>query len=122
MTSLAWLVLSITWFVTVAFLVLLLILVLRYCKGLIREIVEAQKPVLLRQLDLVDKATAIAASSDIAGYQGIQVMDQYASGYDEGSFDPSPEAEARREAERMNQDPEDVGVTENAELDSLLLG
>lgn len=112
-----------------ALMVVVLFLTLRFCKGLIRDLtaahqesLEALKEVPLRQLQLVDKATTIAAASDIAGYQGMQVMDQYASGYDEGSFDPSPEAEARREAERMNLDPEDVGGEDDEALSNLLLG
>ncbi len=77
--------------------VALVLIVIRACKGLIQEL----SPVLLRQLDLVDKATTIAAAADVQAYQGIQVMGQPVVGYDGDTYDPSDEAERRREAERL---------------------
>ena len=74
------------------------------CKG----VLEAQRPVLLRQLDLLDKTTALAAARDLAAYQGIQVMDQQAVGYDGDYYDPSDAAAARREAEQNGWDPEEL--------------
>ncbi len=90
--------------------------VLRLCKGL----VESLKPVLMRQLDLVDKATALAASHDVMAYQGIQAMDQPVVGYSGDSYDPSDEAEARREAERAGLNYEEINSAEAEELRGLL--
>lgn len=90
------------------------VLVLRLCKGLI----ESLKPVLLRQLDLVDKMTTIASSHDVMAYQAIQVMDQQATSYDE-PYDPSDEAEARREAERHHEDPEALNAEDDTALRQL---
>lgn len=93
----------------------IVVVVLRLCKGLI----ESLRPVLLRQLDLVDKATAIAASKDVAAYQAIQVMDQARVGYPGDDYDPSDEAEARREAIRDGLDPEEMTSEEQEQLRSL---
>ncbi len=79
-------------------------LTIRLCKGLL----EAQQPVLLRQLELIDKMTTIAAAQDVAAYQAIQVMDQQRVGYPGEDYDPSDEAEARREAIREGLDPEEL--------------
>lgn len=90
-------------------------LVLRACKGLL----ETFQPVLLKQLQLVEKSTTIAASHDLAVYQGIQVMDQPVQvGYSDG-YDTSEEAEARREAERLHLDPEQMNAEDNERLASL---
>lgn len=94
----------------------LTLIVIRACKGLI----ESLKPVLLRQLDLVDKATAIAAASDVQAYQGIQVMSQPVVGYDGDTYDPSDEAERRREAERLGLDLEEDDAAAREELRNLL--
>lgn len=87
-------------------------LVLRFCKGLINSLRE----VLLRQLDLVDKSTSIAAAHDLAVYQGIQVMGATGQvGYDD-PYNPSDEAAARREAETLGLDWEDIRAEDNAGL------
>lgn len=96
--------------------VALSLIVLRACKGLIQEI----SPVLLRQLDLVDKATSIAAASDLQAYQGIQVMSQPVVGYDGDNYDPSYEAERRREAERLGLDLEADDAEAREELRNIL--
>lgn len=83
---------------------LVALLVLRLCKGL----VESLRPVMLRQLDIVDKTTALAASKDVQAFQAIQVMDAQRVGYPGDDYDPSDEAEARREAERYGLDPEEL--------------
>lgn len=89
--------------------------VLRACKG----VVESLQPVLNRQLDLVDKFTTLAAAHDVMAYQGIQAMSQPVVGYDGDNYDPSDEAEARREAERHNLDPEILSDEEQEQLRSL---
>lgn len=61
----------------------------------VRNLAENQTPVQLRMLDLVDKMTTLAASQDVAAYQGIQVMQSRVAEYAE--FDPSDEGEAKRE-------------------------
>lgn len=81
-----------------------LFLVAWVCKGLIKS----QEPVLVRQLDLIDKMTTIAASRDVAAYQGLQVMDKQIVGYDGDNYDPSDAAQARREAERDGLDYEEL--------------
>ena len=93
----------------------LAIFVLRLCKGLI----ESLRPVLLRQLDLVDKATALASSKDLAVYQGIQAMDKPLVGYDGDTYDPSDEAEARREAERLGLNYEEMSDAQQEQLTAL---
>lgn len=93
-----------------------MLVVLRACKGLI----ESLNPVMLRQLDLVDKATVLAAASDIQAYQGIQVMSQPVVGYDGDSYDPSDSAEARREAERLGLNYEEMNDAEQEQIRSLL--
>lgn len=95
--------------------VVIVVVVLRLCKGLI----DSLRPVLLRQLDLVDKTTTLAAAADVYAYQGIQAMDQRQVGYDDG-YDPSDEAQARAEAERNNEDPELNSAEDNALLAGLL--
>lgn len=92
------------------------ILVVRLCKGLI----ESLAPVMERQLELVDKATTIAASRDLSAYQGIQAMSQPIVGYDDDNYDPSDAAEARREAERQGYDLGVMNEEDAAELRSLL--
>ena len=109
-----WLVLCVSG-LTLLLAALLVAVVLRLCKGLI----ESLKPVLLRQLDLVDKATAIAAAQDVAAYQAIQVMDQAQVGYPGDHYDPSDEAEARREAARDGLDPEELSSEEQEQLRTL---
>jgi hypothetical protein len=96
--------------------VALTIVVLRACKGL----VESLSPVLIRQLELVDKATTIAASSDLQAYQGIQAMSQPIVGYDGDTYDPSDEAEAQREAERLGLNFEEMSNAEQEQLRGLL--
>ena len=90
------------------------VVVLRLCKG----VIDSLKPVLLRQLDLVDKATTIAAAQDVSAYQGLQVMNTHTVGYDGDSYDPSDAAEARREAERNNENFEELSDAEHEELRS----
>lgn len=82
--------------------------------------IEAQQPVLLRQLDLVDKATALAAAHDVQAYQGIQVMSQPVVGYDGDNYDPSDQAEAEREAERLGLNLEEYSGEEAENLRNLL--
>ena len=113
------------WFViSVAFLVLLMAVllsavVLRLCKGL----VESLQPVLIRQLELLDKATTIAAASDMQAYQGIQVMNGHAAvGYDGDTYDPSDAAEAEREAVRRGENPEELNYAEQEALRDILAG
>lgn len=90
----------------------IVVVVLRLCKGL----VESLSPVMLRQLEVVDKATALAAASDVQAFQGIQVMDQAAVGYPGETYDPSDEAQARAEAERDGIDYEEMTRGNNDEL------
>lgn len=90
------------------------LLVLRVCKGFLASL----QPVLMRQLDLVDKATSLASSKDLAAYQGIMVMDQTSGVQYDDAYNPSDEAEARREAERNGLTTEDLGA-EDAELTHL---
>ena len=92
----------------------LVAVVVAHCKGVVNSL----QPVLLKQLELVDKSTAIAAAADLAGYQGIQVMNQLQPGYDE-SYDPSDEAAARREAERQGLTMEEYGDADNDALNAL---
>ena len=73
---------------------------------------------LLRQLDLVDKATMVAAAQDVAAYQAIQVMDRAMVGYDGEAYDPSDVAEARREALANGEDPEELSDAEQDQLRS----
>lgn len=91
-------------------------IVLRLCKGLI----ESLKPVLLRQLELVDKATTIAASHDVMAYQGIQAMSQPVVGYPGDTYDPSDDAEAKREAERLGLNYEEMTDGEQDQLRGIL--
>lgn len=72
------------------------------------RVLKAQQPVQLRQLDLIDKMTTLAAAQDVAAYQGIQVMDKQIVGYDGEHYDPSDAAAARREAEEHGWDPEEL--------------
>lgn len=74
---------------------------------------------LLRQLDLVDKATTIAAAQDVAAYQAIQVMDNPLVGYDGEAYSPSDAAEARREALANGEDPEELSDAEQEQLRGL---
>lgn len=93
-----------------------MLVVLRACKGL----VESLSPVLIRQLELVDKATTIAAAADVQAYQGIQAMSQPVVGYDGDTYDPSDEAEAKREAERLGLNYEEMSYAEQEQIRSLL--
>lgn len=95
--------------------VLLSIWVIRACKGLL----EQQQPVQLRMLEIVDKMTTIAAAHDVMAYQGIQAMAQPVVGYPGDAYDPSDEAEARREAERRNENFEDMSDGEQQQLRDL---
>lgn len=71
----------------------------------VRNLAETQTPVQLRMLDLVDKMTTIAASQDVAAYQGIQVMQNQVAEY--AAYDPSDEGEAQRERELYRRDMTD---------------
>lgn len=90
--------------------------VLRQSKAL----TDSLSPVLLRQLEIVDKATTLAAAADVQAYQGIQVMQQPVVGYDGDSYDPSDEAEAEREAARRGLSMEEISEAEADELRNLL--
>lgn len=92
------------------------LIALRLCKGLI----ESLKPVMLRQLELVDKATTLAASHDVMAYQGIQAMSQPVVGYPGDTYDPSDEAEAQREAERLGLNYEEMTDAEQEQLRGIL--
>lgn len=94
----------------------IVLVVLRLSKGLI----ESLKPVLLRQLELVDKTTTIAASHDVMAYQGIQAVSQPVVGYSGDTYTPSDEAEAKREAERLGFDYEEMSNAEQEQLRDLL--
>lgn len=84
-----------------------------------KQSVEALSPVLLRQLELVDKTASLAAASDLQAYQGIQAMGFTSVGYDGDTYDPSDEAEAHREAERKHQDPEVLSEDDREALRAL---
>lgn len=101
---------------TLAVLVVVLFLVLKTT----RELLAAQQPVMIRQLELVDKVTAIAVSKDVMSYQGIQVMNQPSVGYDGDNYDPSDEAAAAREAERYGMSMEEISAREAETLSGLL--
>lgn len=92
------------------------LIALRFCKGLI----ESLKPIMLRQLELVDKATTLAASHDVMAYQGIQAMSQPVVGYPGDTYDPSDEAEAQREAERLGLNYEEMTDAEQEQLRGIL--
>ena len=102
-------------FLTLLMAAVIVVVVIRLCKGLIASL----EPVLLRQLELVDKSTTLAASHDVMAYQGIQVMSQPVVGYDGDAYDPSDAAEARREAERSGLDPEGIDDGNREALDAL---
>lgn len=95
--------------------VAVVLIVLRLCKG----VLEAQKPVQLEQLRLLDKMTTLAASKDLMAYQGIQAMDQPVVGYDGDTYDPSDEAEAKREAERLGLNYEELTDGQQEQLRGL---
>lgn len=73
-----------------------------------RELLEQQavslRAVQLRQLDLIDKAFALLRAAGPWEFQQVQVMGQQGM-YDE-VYDPSPEAEADRIAQRQNKTEE----------------
>lgn len=68
----------------------------------------------------MDKSTALAAAHDVMAYQGIQAMDQPVVGYDGDTYDPSDEAEARREAERLGLNYEEMTEHEQEQLRGLI--
>ena len=79
--------------------------------------------VMLRQLDLNEKAFAQLRATDPWQYQAIQAMTQ-TSLYD-AEYDPSPEAEAQRIAERNNTKEEleeSLNAQESAALDDIFPG
>lgn len=86
-----------------------------------RELLEQQavtlRAVQLRQLDLVDKAFALLRAAGPWEFQQVQAMNQ-AAVYDE-AYDPSPEAEADRIAERRNKLDEQQEALSGAERDIL---
>lgn len=63
------------------------------------------QPVLLRQLELLDKVTTMVATKDVLAYQGVQAMQTRAAEYAE--FDPSDEGQARREQELYDREMTD---------------
>lgn len=79
---------------------------------LVKNVTDAQAPVQLRQIELLDKVTTMIASKDVLAYQGIQAMDARVAEY--ASFDPSDEGEARREQELYGRD-----VTDGLDSDDL---
>jgi hypothetical protein len=80
---------------------------------------ESLKPILLEQLRLVDKATTIAASHDVMAYQGIQAMEHAVVGYDGDTYDPSDEAEFRREAAKLGLNAEEITSEQREQLQSI---
>lgn len=114
MTWEMWFIVSIAGLMMLACLAIVVI-VLRLCKGLI----ESLRPVLIRQLELVDKTTTLAASHDVMAYQGIEAMNAQVVGYDGDNYDPSDEAEARREAERQNLSMEDISAEDQQQLNDI---
>lgn len=89
---------------------------IRLCKGLIAS----QQPIQLKMLEVVDKMTTIAASHDVQAYQGIQVMSQPAVGYPGDTYNPSDEAEAKREAESLGLNYEEMTDAEQEQLRGIL--
>lgn len=98
----------------------ILILVLRACKGLIVSVTEGMKPVLLKQLELVERFGTIASAHDLMAYQGIVAMDRPIVGYDGDQYNPSEEEEARREAERLGIPLEELNGLDDGALDPSL--
>ena len=66
---------------------------------------ESLQPVMLRQIELLDKVVAVNSTRDPLAFQAIQSMGAVYPG-DEVVYDPSDEAEAIREAERLGIEPE----------------
>ena len=75
----------------------------------VRQSVQDQQPVQMKQLELLDKMTTLVASGDVLSYQGIQAMQVTAAEYAE--FDPSDEGQAARERELYGRDAADEGLT-----------
>ena len=78
----------------------------------------------LRQLDILEKSFAQLRAADVWQYQAIQAVNA-PSQYDETSYDPSEEGEARRIAERDNnvdEWKEGMNAQEAAALDALFPG
>lgn len=80
--------------------------ILWFAIKLIRDQAREQAPVQLRQIELIDKVTTMLASKDVMAFQGIQAMSMSSHPAFE-SYDPSDEAEARREAERHGTELDD---------------
>lgn len=64
--------------------------------------VQAQTPVQLKQIELLDKVTTMLAAKDVLAYQGVQSMHQ--PDMIGGDYDPSDEAAYAREHERYGKD------------------
>ena len=63
--------------------------------------VQAQQPVQLRQIELLDKVTTMLAAKDVLSFQGIQAM---AVQTVESDYDPSDEAAFAREQDRYGKE------------------
>ena len=68
---------------------------------LVRSSLQAQEPVQLKQLELIDKMTTLVASKDVLAFQGIQAMQAQVNEY--AGYDPSDEGEAQRIAHEHQQ-------------------
>ena len=101
----------------ISILTWLLIREKRQTAVLLEQQAETQKAVQLRQLDIIEKNFAQLRSSDPWQYQSIQAVAN-PSLYD-AEYDPSPEAEATRIAERNNA-KEELEETLNAEESAAL--
>lgn len=60
---------------------------------------DSLQPVLLRQLELVDKLSTLASVKDLEAYQGVVGIDRAVKDYDD-PYNPSDEALAQAEAAR----------------------
>lgn len=92
-------------------------------RQLAREQINASIELQGTQLGLLEKAFAQLRATNAWEYQSIMAMN--ASGYDETTYDPSPEAEALRIAERQNKKDElDEALTaeEESALDDIFPG
>ena len=76
---------------------------------LVRSSLQAQEPVQLKQLELIDKMTTLVASKDVLAFQGIQAMQAQVNEY--AGYDPSDEGEAQRERELYGREETDGDLT-----------
>lgn len=108
---------------TLFVLLAVLLLTLRETRNTLKEQAAANLRVQEHQLELLDKGMAMIRASDPWQYQQIQAVSD-APMYDE-FYDPSPEAEAQRIAERdraKDQLEEDLNAEERAALSDIFPG